>query len=158
MPIHTVADAPPAAAGLDPVLREPLPALVMGERAEIHREHEWPGSLFFILSYVAAVGMGAGALGGAAFGVFSGKLWMVGMAVGLGVGAVVQWRLAKEVEHFSRWGWYGAMVELAGAAAANVWGMAHGNVVGGMMGVGIDLAWMRYFWEYRAQFDIDIDG
>jgi len=158
MPIHTVAEAPPAVASLDPALRDPLPALVMGERAEIRREHEWPGSLFFVLSYIAAVGMGAGALGCAGFAMYAGEPRFGGLALGLGVGAAVQWRLAKEVEHFSRWGWYGAMVELAGAAAAKVWGMAHGNVVGGMIGLGIDLAWMRYFWEYRHQFDIDLDG
>jgi hypothetical protein len=150
-------EAAPASAGLDPAFGESLPALVMGERAEIKREHEWPGSLFFVLSYVAAVGMGAGALGCAAFAMFSGQP-RFGLALALGVGAAVQWRLAKEVEHFSRWGWYGAMVELAGAAVAKVWGMAHGNVVGGVIGLGIDLAWMRYFWEYRHQFDIDADG
>jgi hypothetical protein len=158
MQTHTVAEAPPAAASLAPILREPLPALVMGERAEIKREHEWPGSLFFSLSYIVAIGLGAGAVGCAGWGVFQLEPVMLGLAVLLGAGAAVQWRLAREVEHFSRWGWYGAMVELAGAAVAKVWGMAHGNVVGGMIGVGIDLAWMRYFWENRRQFDIDLDG
>jgi hypothetical protein len=157
MPIHTVAETPPVAV-LDSGIREPLPALFMGDREEIRREHEWPGSLFYRLSYLLAMAMGAGAVGGVGFGVFSGKLWMVGMAVGLGVGAAVQWRLAKEVQHFSRWGWYGAMVELAGAAAAKAWSMAHGNVVGGAMGLGIDLLWMSYFWENRRQFDVDFDG
>ena len=157
MQIHTAAEAPPAAAGLDPDLRESLPAVVVGERAEVRQEHEWPGSLFFVLSYIAAVGLGAGALGCAVFGLFMGEFWMLGLAPVLGVGAAVQWRLAREVEHFSRWGWYGAMVELAAAAVAKLWGMANGNVVGGAIGLGIDLMWMRYFWENRGQFDIDFD-
>jgi hypothetical protein len=158
MQIHTAAEAPPTVAGLDPDLRGSLPAVVVGDRAEVKREHEWPGSLFFVLSYIAAVGLGAGALGCVAFGAFTGQMGMVGTGVALGVGAAVQGRLAKEVEHFSRWGWYGAMVELAAAAVAKLWGMANGNVVGGAIGLAIDLAWMRYFWENRGQFDIDLDG
>lgn len=151
-------EAAPTAAGLDAGTREPLPAVVVGDRAEVKREHEWPGSLFFILSYVAAVGLGAGALGCVAWGVFTGEPGMAGLGLMLGVGGAVQWRLAKEVEHFSRWGWYGAMVELAAASLAKLWGMAHGNVVGGAMGLGIDLLWMGYFWEFRGQFDIDLDS
>lgn len=149
-------DAPPTLAGLDPDVRESLPPLVVGDRAEVKREHEWPGSLFFVLSYIVAVGLGAGAVGCAAWGVFTLNPVTAGMALLLGAGAAVQGRLATEVEHFSRWGWYGAMVELAAAAVAKLWSMAQGNVVGGAIGLCIDLAWMAYFWERRDQFDIDL--
>lgn len=157
MPIHPVAEAPSAAV-LDSDIRGSLPPIMVGERAEIEREHEWPGSLFYVLSYVVAIGLGASAVGCAGWGVFQLEPTMLGLAALLGAGAAVQGRLAREVEHFSRWGWYGAMIELAGAAVAKVWGMAHGDVVGGMMGLGIDLLWMRYFWENRRQFDVDFDG
>jgi hypothetical protein len=50
------------------------------------------------------------------------------------------------------------MVELGGAAAAKVWAMAHGNVVGGAIGLCIDVMWMKYFWDRRDQFDVDIGG
>jgi hypothetical protein len=157
MPIHTVAEALPAAPP-SPDVRESLPPIMVGERAEIEREHRWPGSLFYSLSYVVAIGLGAGAVGCAGWGVFQWEPTFLGLAVLLGSGAAVQGRLAREVENFSRWGWYGAMVELAGAAVAKVWGMAHGNVAGGIVGLGIDLLWMRYFWENRRQFDVDFDG
>jgi hypothetical protein len=149
-----VLETPPAV-GLDPGIRESLPPVVVGDRAEISREHEWPGSFFFVLSYIVAVGLGAGALGCAALGVFTLEPRMGGLALALGVGAAVQWKLAREVEHFSRWGWYGAMVELGAASLAKLWSMTQGNVVGGAIGLGIDLMWMRYFWEHRDQFDID---
>jgi hypothetical protein len=155
MEIKTL-EAAPAAAGLDPGIREALPPVMVGDVAEVKREHEWPGNLFFVLSYIAAVGLGAGALGAVAFSLFAGKPSMAGFALVAAAGAVVQWRLAKEVENFSRWGWYGAMVELGAAALAKLWSMAQGNVVGGAIGLGIDIAWMHYFWERRDQFDVDL--
>jgi hypothetical protein len=158
MEINPTLEAAPPAAGLDSGIRESLPPVVVGERAEVSRDHEWPGSFFYVLSYIAAVGLGAGALGCVVFGAFTGKLGMIGTGLALGVGAAVQWRLAKEVEHFSRWGWYGAMVELAAASVAKLWTMVQGNPVGGAIGLGIDLMWMRYFWEHREQFDIDLGG
>lgn len=158
MEIKPALEAPPAAAGIDPGIRDSLPPLFVGDRAEAAREHEWPGSLFYVLSFVAAVGLGAGAVGCIAYGVFQLEPGMAALALLLGLGAAVQWRLATEVQHFSRWGWYGAMVELAAAAAAKVWSMAEGNVVGGLIGLVIDLLWMSYFWERRDQFDVDLGG
>ena len=156
MEIRTTLEAAPAAPAMDTSIGAALPAVMVGDAAEVKREHEWPGNLFFVLSYVVAVGLGAAALGGLAFAVFSGEPWMAGVGLVAGAGAAVQWRLATEVEHFSSWGWYGAMVELAAAAAAKLWSMAQGNVVGGVIGLCIDLLWMRYFWERRDQFDVDL--
>ncbi|HEU0300242.1 MAG TPA: hypothetical protein VFR37_12325 [Longimicrobium sp.] len=156
--------APGDAAELDPGFRETLPpvlageapAAVVGEMPEIEREHEWPGNLFIILSYVAAVGVAAAAVGGLGWTLLSGDPGYAGMGVGGAVWAAVQWRLAGEVQHFSRWGWYGAMAELTAAVAAKVWTMAEGNVVGGAIGLVLDLLWMSYFWERRDQFDVDL--
>ena len=156
--------AKPDAADLDPGFRGALPpimvgdgpAVVAGEMGEIKREHEWPGNLFVVLSYVAAVGLGASAVGSVGWTLISGSLDVAGWAVGGGIWAVLQWRLAGEVEHFSRWGWYGAMAELTVAAAAKVWAIAEGNW-GAVVGLVFDLLWMSYFWERREQFDVDAD-
>lgn len=158
MEIKPTLEAPPAAAGIGPGIREPLPPLFVGDRAPATRAHEWPGSLFYTLSYVAAFGLGAGALGCLAFGVFTAEPGLAALGLLLGLGAGVQWRLATEVQHFSRWGWYGAMVELVAAAAAKVWGMADGNVFGGLFGLCVDVAWMAYFWNRREHFDVDLGG
>ncbi len=152
-------------ADLDPGFREALPPVVVGDRAatvvgetpETAREHEWPGNLFVILSYVAAVGLGASAVGSVGWTFISGNLDVADWAVVGGIWAVLQWRLAGEVEHFSRWGWYGAMAELTGAAAVKVWAMVEGNWIGAAVGLILDLLWMSYFWERREQFDIDAD-
>ncbi|HYR06924.1 MAG TPA: hypothetical protein VEQ60_04130 [Longimicrobium sp.] len=155
MEITSAVDAR-TAANLDPGIGTPLPALVMGERAETTRKHEWPGRLFILLSGGAALGMAAVALLTAVWGLNGDANLALG--AGGGVMAVLQWRLTKEVSRFSRWGWYGAMVELGAATAAKVWTMAEGNLVGGAIGLCIDVMWMRYFWKRRAQFDIDLGG
>lgn len=153
-------------AEFDPGFREALPlaiaaempALVVGDRPEVERTHQWPANLFIVLSYVAAVGLAVGAVGSAGWAILSGDMDKLGWAVGAGLGAVLQWRLAGEVEHFTRWGWYGAMAELAAAVAAKAWSIAEGNWVGGAIGLVLDLLWMSYFWESRDQFDVDLDG
>lgn len=150
-------DLSPAAAEVDPGIRDALPPVVIGERPQVKQEHEWPGNLFVILSYIAAVCIAASAVGGLGWGLYTGAWPLLGLAVGGGLWAAVQWRLAEEVSHFSHWGWYGAMAELGAAALAKVWAMAEGNVVGGLIGLVIDLLWMQYFWDRRAQFDVDLD-
>lgn len=157
MQSHTVAEAPPAAAGLDPDLRGALPPVVVGEKDAVKREHEWPGNLFVILSYVAAVGLAASAVGSIGWAFITGDGGKLAWGAGAAVWAVLQWRLAGEVQHFSRWGWYGAMAELTAASAAKIWTIAEGNVVGGVIGLCIDIAWMSYFWDRRAEFDVDVE-
>lgn len=151
---HTIADAPPAA-GLDPGIRESLPPVVVGDKEESKREHAWPASLFYILAYLIAVGLGASALGCAAFAIYRQEPMLGLLAVVLGVGTFVQARLAHEVENFSAWGWYGAMVELGAASAAKVWAMAQGNP-GAVVPLVIDLLWMKHFWEHRGDYDVDL--
>lgn len=168
MEIKTTLEATPGPAGLDPAIRESLPPVLVGDsrvvtagEEETPGEHPWPAGLFVFLSYLAAVGLGLGACisaGAAAFGLGRPPLEMLGQAAVMGAGAVFQWWLATQVDHGSRWGWYGAMVELTAAAAAKVWVMAQGNVVGGAIGLCIDVAWLASFWKSREHFDVDLGG
>lgn len=48
-------------------------------------------------------GLAASAVGSAGWTIISGDLDKAAWAVGAGVWAALQWRLAGEVEHFSRW-------------------------------------------------------
>lgn len=153
MQIKTV-EAPPVAP-LDQALRQALPSVVVGEKPEVRREHEWPDGLFYVLSYVMAVGLAAACVGSVGWAAISSSMQPLLWAVAGVVGAVLQWRLAKGVEHFSRWGWIGAMAELGLAAAAHLWAFSSGEVVGPAIGLAIDLLWMKYFWEAREQYDID---
>jgi hypothetical protein len=158
MQSKTTLEVPPAAPALDDALRQALPSVVVGETAEVERTHEWPGTMFVILSYVAAVGLAASAVGSVGWGLFTGDAGLGGWAVGAGVWSVLQWKLARAVQNFSRWGWYGAMAELGAAAAAKVWTFAStGEVVGPAIGLVIDALWIGYFWERREQFDVDME-
>jgi hypothetical protein len=168
MQTPTATEARLDAADLDPAIRETLlpvvageaPAVVVDQAEEKAWDNDWPVGVFVFLAYVLAAGLGLGACVsavGAAFGLGLPPLEMLGQAVVLGAGAAFQWRLAGAVEHSSRWGWYGAMAELATAAAANVWLIADGNVAWGVIGLVIDLLWMRTFWNCREQFDVDVD-
>jgi hypothetical protein len=129
-------------------------------------EHGGPGEWFIFLSNLTAIGMGIGAAGamlGLAFGLFAGDWKMMGItalaAVGLAIGCVVQSTLAKHVKHFSRWGWWGAMAELVVVTLTKVVALAAdpGSFVGPAIGLAIDAVWLRYFWERRKDFDIDLD-
>jgi hypothetical protein len=156
------------AADLDPGFRDALPPVVVGDApaAAVERSEQaqwdehWPVGVFVFLGYVVAAGLGLGAALSAVAAAFEwGKppLEMLEQAAVMGVGAVFQWRLAKEVGDWSRWGWYGAMTELAAAAAAKVWLIAEGNVAGGMVILVLELLWMQHFWECRGEFDVDVD-
>lgn len=138
--------------------RDPLPGLVMGDAAVGRpRAHGWPGGLFYGLSYLFAFCLGALALVMGAGGLLNGLEWpLVPMAAGAALWSALQWRLAHEVEGFSRWGWYGAMGELGVAAAAKLWSIAQGQVFGAVLGLAVDVLWLRYFWNRRADFDIDL--
>ncbi len=168
MQTRTATDARLDAADLDPAIRETLLPVVVGDTPaavvdlpeERPWDNDWPVGVFVFLSYVLAAGLGLGACvsaGAAALGLGRPPLEMLGQAAVMGAGAAFQWRLGGAVEHSSRWGWYGAMAELAAAAAAKVWLIADGNVAWGVIGLVIDLLWMRVFWNYREQFDVDAD-
>jgi hypothetical protein len=153
-------DSPPAA-------WLPLTAADVGSARGVERpEHGWPGSLFVFLANLAAFGMGLGALGsglGIIFFLLMGDWGPAGLAalafVGLSLGSVLQRTLANHVDHFTRWGWYGAMAELALVTFAKVDAIASDptNFGGPMIGIVLDLLWMRYFWERRADFDVDLN-
>jgi hypothetical protein len=158
MQSKTTLEAPPAAPAQDDALLRALPSVVVGETAEVERTHEWPGTMFVVLSYVVAVGLAASAVGSAGWALLSDQPALGLWAAGAGAWSVLQWRLATAVQRFSRWGWYGAMAELGAAAAAKVWTFAStGDVVGPVIGLAIDVAWMSYFWERREQFDVDVE-
>ena len=148
---------------------EPAPAtwlpLTAGDvhldRASAPPEHGWPGSWFIFLAWLASIGMGVGVVG-ATIAMMTGFLPLgkgLLMAAGLALGCVLQGWLANHVERFSRWGWYGAMAEL-GFAALGKFSLLVSDPAGEGMGAAfvmvIDLLWMRYFWNRRADFDVDI--
>lgn len=155
-----------------PVDLDPPPAwlpLVRGDgtflQGEETQEHNWPASLFIFLMNLTALGLGAGAAGSAlvALGTLMAGEWELGgllalLTVGLVLGCVVQRGLSRHVKHFSRWGWYGAMVELGLMMLSNVSMMISepSSIAGGAFAIGINLLWMAYFWERRADFDVDL--
>jgi hypothetical protein len=125
-------------------------------------EHGWPGSLFIFFATIAALGMGIGAVA-CAFGIVytlvyrqaEEAVFLALALVGLTVGCLVQRALSRHLQHFSRWGWRGAMAELAVSAAGNaqVLFTTHSR---GFIGLVISLLMMRYLWRRRADFGIDI--
>lgn len=165
-----LAEAPSTAPlqALEPPLATWLPltaADVAVDREERQPEHAWPGSLFIFLANLMAFGMGLGAVGasiGAVVSLFQGEWVRAGLvaaaAVGLGLGSFVQRTLGKHLSGFTRWGWYGAMGELGVAALAKVNAMVMtGDLGGPLFGLVIDVLWMRYFWNRREDFGIDLD-
>lgn len=158
----------PAAPLPDPPPSAWLP-LTAGDAASLQAaerpEHGWPGSLFVFLANLAALGLGLVALGaglGVILFLLMGDWGPAGLAalacVGLSVGCVLQRTLASNVDHFTRWGWYGAMAELALVTLAKVQAIVTEptDFVGPMIGIVLDLLWMAYFWERRADFDVDL--
>ena len=143
--------------------RAPLPGLTMGDAAaRAPRRHGWPGRLFLGLGYLTAAGCAIGAVAlacVAAVGMETvGDVWKP--AVAASVWGVLQWRLCREVSRFSRWGWIGAMAELAGAGLAKI-GLAvamPATIPSAVVLLAINGAWMRYFWKRRDQFDVDLGG
>lgn len=125
-------------------------------------EHEWPASIFIFIANLTAFGFGLLAFAALLSLVFGGGMprWLAALAVPLLAAAcIVQRSLARHVSHFSRWGWYGAMAELLLATLSKVNAIVLEPALIGTVGFGvaIDLVWMRYFWERRADFDIDFD-
>jgi hypothetical protein len=124
-------------------------------------EHEWPGTLFVWLSKLTGFGMALAVLGAILAmvldaGPLRGELWLVAL---LAVGAVFQYTLGRNVERFTRWGWYGAVAELSFATLAKVAAIISdpGSFIGAGFGITIDVLWLQYFWAKRHDFDIDLD-
>jgi hypothetical protein len=140
----------------EPATAEPLPEMVVGDRAFTSpRVHGVRGTLFIGFSYV----MAAGSAFSAVLFTISGGLAGTNAIMGL-VWAVLQWRLATEVRRFSRWGWYGAMAALAGAAGAKlfwVFFLPEMALVCVVL-LAIDTFMARYFWTRRDQFDVSFGG
>jgi hypothetical protein len=129
-------------------------------------EHGRPGDWFIFLSQLTAIGMGVGAVGamiGFVIALLGGETEYLGVLalamVGLSIGYEVQSTLAQHVKHFSRWGWWGAMAELVVVTLSKVVALAAdpGSFMGPAIGLAIDAVWLRYFWERRQDFDIDLD-
>lgn len=154
---------PPSAVPPDDSLRPPLPGLVVGDTVlSTPRWHGWPGRLFIGLGFLTSFGCAVAAIAltcVAAAGLAAvGELWKP--LVGASVWGVLQFRLSREVGRFSRWGWIGAMAELGGAALAKV-ALAVAMPVtapSALVMLAINGAWMRYFWNRRAHYDIDLGG
>lgn len=146
---------------------EPAPAtwlpLTVGDAGVVREgtpRHEWPGKVFIWFNKLSGLAMGIAAAGGIlgmllGYGPFPGELWMVGT---LAVGAVFQRSLARNVERFTRWGWFGAVATLSFAAVAKAAAVIAdpGSIVGAGLGITIDLLWLQYFWAQRRDFDIEL--
>ncbi|HEX6368994.1 MAG TPA: hypothetical protein VF006_08675 [Longimicrobium sp.] len=140
----------------EPETAGPLPEMVVGDAAFASpRVHGVRGTLFIGFSYVMAAGSGLSAI---LFAISGGRAG-ANMITGL-VWAVLQWRLATEVRRFSRWGWYGAVAELAAAAAAKLFWMFDLRDLAFVfvMLLVVDAFMLRYFWTRRDQFDVSFGG
>ena len=147
---------PSAAALAAPGTAEPLPEMVVGDAAFASpRVHGVRGRLFIGFSYVMAA---SSAFSTILFAV-SGGLAGTNVITGL-VWAVLQWRLAAEVRRFSRWGWYGAMAELAAAVATKLFWVFIVPDLAFLFVVLLvaDAFMLHYFWTRRAQCDVSFGG
>lgn len=125
-------------------------------------EHGRPAKLFMLFTNLTVVASVFGAVGcavGVVLGLVEGNLKLAALTaaagVGLGVVALVQRTLARHVEHFSRWGWWGAVAQLTIGAATNA-SFLVGNSSGGLVSTVVNLLLLRYFWRRRADFGVDI--
>jgi hypothetical protein len=143
---------------------EPTIARLGGARAaEAGPRHGWPASLFILLSNLAALGLGLWASLGAiiaAAGVMRGASWEENAELAaLGAaGAVAQWLVARSLKRFNRWGWYGAMAELGYVALS--YGMVLVEYPAApllIVYVAVSVLWMRYFWQRRADFNVEFN-
>jgi hypothetical protein len=140
-------------------------AITAGDSATIHtrpREHAWPADLYILLANLSGLGLAVGAVAmGAAIAVDLAlpSVFPIGTVLMMALGSVIQFSLANHLKHFSRWGWYGAMAELAFLTLSKVATIVTepGAMIGAGIGIAIDVLWMRYFWNRRADFDIDLD-
>jgi hypothetical protein len=138
--------------------RDPLPALMLRQRAPDGLDKAPSASGYSVFVAVLAIGIGCWALGCIYVGVFSGPPRLIGIGAALGVGAVAEWRLARELHHFSRWGWYGVMMELAFAFAVSVWAILRIGILA-WWGPLVVVPWMLHFWQNRRHYDIgDVPG
>jgi hypothetical protein len=142
----------------DPVVEQLLPAAMVGDAARpVERRHGVRGWLYIGFCYLLALMLVliplSAVLNGSVGDLRSPLLLLLAPAM-----AVLHWRLAGEVRRFTSWGWYGAMIELAALVMFKVVSgidEGFGPAVGLVMSV-MELAWMWYFWNRRAQFDIDL--
>lgn len=151
---------------LDPVASSTLPITagdVAGVRETAEAEHDWPASLFILLTRLSVFGLAIGALVMCWLALADDSMpaWRgLGIAALMAAGVVLQSTLARNVERFTRWGWYGAMGELAFVTLAKVNLLLRdplGEGIGAAFGIVIDVLWISYFWERRADFGVDLD-
>jgi hypothetical protein len=157
---HTSATAEPSSASIPlEAVREPLPAIFVGESVVAGpTAHEWPGKLFVGLSWLIAGGLGILACVTMSRGVLSLEPQTFGLGVAVGVWCLVQRRLTSGVRQFTRWGWYGAMMEVGAVTAAKLGALAMGTASGVGLGLILDIVWLHYFWRRRADFGVDLGG
>lgn len=102
MEVSPAVEAAPRATFRAPPER-PLPALVMEDAAVPERQaHGLRGTLFYGFSYFAAAALGVGAVMLGITGLVNLQPVFLALGAGAGLWAALQWRLAREVHHFTR--------------------------------------------------------
>lgn len=133
--------------------RDPLPALMLRLHAPARRDEARPPSGYSVFTALVAIALACGALGCISAGLFSGPPRLAGIGAALGVGSVMQGRLARELRHYSRWGWYGVMTELASAFAVSLWAILKIGILA-WWGPLVVVPWILHFWQNRRHYDI----
>lgn len=124
-------------------------------------KHELPAILFIFLTKLSSWGLAFSAvvyllitMGSAGKAVLPAAAKFAGLAAGF----LFQHTLAKNVENFTRWGWYGAMAELVVLAVAKVGVVARNpeaSWLGAMVGITFDLVCIMYFIMRRADYGVE---